>query len=186
MVPNAEIKPVTVIREQFTPSPQVKKALQKFVTGPEPDFRLYATGFRVVDQNEYHQHVYTHEIRFVEERLKALGRQALYLSGQTHLAPGPGDKARLLIEPRDPYELDQMVVLLEDIPSLEPLRQPPHYFYVELARNSLVKSAYELNVARGNFYARARHPVSKNIFNVSSPRVVGQDKTVILRTQHDR
>lgn len=170
------LRPATVIREQFVPSPQVQRALSKFVDGEEPStFRVYSTGRRVVDLVEYHRSSYDLEIRAIQERVQALGRRAFFLTGRTRLMPRPDGSGRLLMEPHEQDRLDELVALLRGVPSLEKMPVSPHYLYVDFARNSLVKNLQLRQDAIENFQARGRHPGMRQVFSVSSPEIVAQD-----------
>lgn len=177
----SDVIPVTIIRERFTPSPHVQKALKDFTTGQVPDFSMFAMGFRVVDQYDYHHDKFTHEITAIEEQLRAIGSHALLLSGKTELITNRTGKARLLIEPQEPLRLYRLVRLLEGIPSLEPPRPSPHsLFYIEIAKQSLAKNIMELQNARDSFSALARHPSSRHTFTAGNPRIVGQDRMIAI------
>jgi hypothetical protein len=175
MKPVSYVHPVTVIHEQFTPSLYVQRALHEFVDDDTTDFRMYATGHRVVDQADYHHSRYDLALKDVQTSLRSLGRGGIYLSGRTRLLERKNGDARLLIEPKQQSHMDAMVEILDAIPSFENVQPGPHCLYVDFARTSLARSIEKRRTAVELFGSRARHPGSQGMFVAASPTIVGRD-----------
>jgi hypothetical protein len=128
------VYPVTVIREQFTPSLHVQRALTEFVDDDTIAFQMYATGHRIVDQQAYHQYDYDIAVKEAQRSLRTLGRGGIALSDHTRIITTTSGIQRLIIEPKQPRQLNELVSALDIIPSLEDVYPRPHHLYIDFAK----------------------------------------------------
>jgi len=169
------VRPVTMIHEELTPSPEVQKALNQFLDREMKGLKLYTTARRIIDLVDSRRSQYDPQIRLADSQLKEVARKPLSLSGRTVLREHPDGRARLFIEPANQVQLDEMVETMTSIPSLEMQETARNLLYVDFSKECLTKDVLRRRDAADDFHARAHHPVYRHRFIATGAHITQRD-----------
>jgi len=174
------LQPVTRIRAEFEPAPQVKTAVNRFLEVPmKPGgVRMYTTAQAIVDQREFHDDQYHEVLRYIEQTTRSLAQHAFALAAPLKIQEFANGGGRLLFSVQNQPTLDDLSEKIHMIRSLEET-SPENMLYVELARGSLAKDRGrrqdQLRTANGLIRAELNHPTARYRMTANQMRIVTRD-----------
>jgi hypothetical protein len=187
------LHPVTRIRGELSPTPAVKRAVNRFLEHPmdEDAIRLYTTAQTVVDQGAYRRHQYDTIVPKIEPnsrnvRMRALAQRVFALAGPLKILERPDGGGRLFFNVRadDQEDLHRAGEMLRAIRGLE-TPDPEDLLYVEFARGALAKDLgkrrEQIHSGYASIAAELRHPTAKARMTASGLHVVTRDMSYALK-----
>jgi hypothetical protein len=179
----------TKIRLELQPQEAVKSALSVFTQDGHTDrLRVYAGADRLVPNDLFHSHNFQDEIHEIKVSLKYLAATAhnlLLLSGETKLLDGSRGGGRLLIKPRDPQRLANLISRLDTIPLGEATHDIDEFVYVDFSKESLVKDVMRRRHAIANFKTQAALPSMREGFYAQNARLVHHNTVIPVTEEVD-
>ena len=174
---------LTRLNIEFTPTRDVKEALQEFTDDGNIDKLHILAGTEKA--------VYTDIFRF-QENARSLGEtragihsiegklgkitHSLLLSDQIALLENQDGSGRLLIAPQDPDELADIVQLFDIyLPNEMGMKKLEKFMYVDFSSKSLTKNIKQRRTAADNFRRRTKDPVVRPVFYVDKPSLLRRD-----------
>ena len=171
------LQPVTIISEIFTPTPSVREGIKRFLDSDLPDemILLRANRHRVVDREEYHDHVHDRSLALAQRALYACGSAPLQITGRVGMGSRRDGSTRLVFEVDDKVRFSAITRSIDHIPTLEEYDPKRSVLYFDVARNGLASDPEQLEEARAKMLSRGRHPSARRTLAVSTARIVTRD-----------